>query len=265
MTRRWTYYSPTLRLVSAGELLRVVPSDRLWRLERVVDERGELLVEKVRAAEQLLGLYARAGLQNDAHATLTLQVREPTSADREQFAQIDQQLDQPLALVAELALTDDAHFALCDDVLVALETLFPGGVAVSETEVVRAESLREQLTREPPNVSHLDLLYGGDARHRAYTQAKLVELGVPGEAVVDTTEAIAVQARMPFALSASEQTTLCNAVMELAQHATAGHVRFRERGVWRDAVSNIGVYVVPLPQDAPRGMLARLSRLLRPR
>lgn len=269
MADGWTFYSPTLKVLSAGDLLKAIPSDRIWRLERVVSHRGEELVEKVRAAEQLLGLDARAGLQNDADATVTLRVRDPTAADRASLS------DAPfgpadLEVVAEVALSSIArangHVDLCDDVLAALDTLFPGGFAThSNGEVVDGSVLRSALNAEHATVTHVDLAYHGDARQRAFCHARLLELGLPPAVVVDTPQAVVVRARLPLTLTAMERAAATVAMMELAKFASAGHVRFRERGVWRDAVSNIGVQVVPLPDEAPRGMLHRLAHFLRPK
>lgn len=268
----WTFYSPSMRMASAGDLLRAIPSTRIWRLERSFVEDGQDTREMVRAAEQLLDLDVTLRLQNEPAAATRLRVREPSAADRQAFAALGR-TEFPaaqLAVVAEVTLLDTArhggHLDIGDDVLGGLEGVFRGGVAHSPStgELTSAAEIARLMDEDHASCSHIDLSLRCDEPQLSYVVRQLRELPPPfGTLLVATDSAVVLRARFPTTLTREEIDAVCRTAMEMAQYARAGHVRLREQGVWRRAVDGIGAQIAPVPSGEGEGVFGRLARLLR--
>lgn len=268
----WTFYSPKIKMATAGELLRAIPSTRIWRLERSFVEDGEDTRELVRAAEQLLDLDVTLRLQNDPAAAIRLHVRLPTDADRRQFTNIGYAEfgANDITVVADIALEMSAiragHLDVADDLIAALDGVFRRGVAHSAQtgELLVANDVARLLHSETARCSHIDVKLHCDRRAQEYVARQFAELPPPfGQLMRRDGDAVMLRARFPPGLSDDEINAVCSVAMAMARHANGGHVRFRERGSWRHVIDNVGSSVQPLPTDQSEGMFGRLTRLLR--
>jgi len=269
----WTFYSAKRRSPSAGELLRSIPSRRNLRLDRLIVEGGEETLMPVRAAELLVGIDARLSLQNDSRGALQLQVFEATDEHRTSYHALgrDEPKAQDLRTVARITMRESAHQAgyvdLGDDVLCGLEGLFSGGVGhcPSTGEVVAAKEVVRIMDPEVTPCSHIDLRLRCDEPQRTYVLNQLREMpyGMASLHGQDT-YSVFLRGRFPSRLSPEEVRSVCNMALELAKYASSGHVRFREGGVWQEAVEGIGAQVAPVSAAAAdasepkRGMISRL-------
>lgn len=269
----WVFYSSKRGFASAGELLRAIPSSRIWRMERTVLDEGESLLEMVRAAEQLLDLDVTLRLQNEPDAATRLVIHQATVADKRWFSQLGRNEFAPdqLATVAEVSLLPTAieggHLDIADDVIVGLEQLYRGGVAHSPAtgELVSVAELSRIMDSESIRCSHLDLQLACAPSQRAYVTQQLAELPPPfGRYVRSEGDTLCLRTRFPTTLGVEEINAVCTVAIEMAKYASSGHVRFRERGVWRSAVENIGARVADPPGDAT-GIFGKLTRMLRPK
>ena len=267
----WVYYSSKRGFASAGELLRAIPSSRIWRLERTVVDDGETTSEMVRAAEQLLDLDVTLRLQNEPAAATRLRVLEADPSHRRAFAELGPADFPPAQLqtIAEVSLEpsaiDAGHIDICDDVLAGLEQLYRGGIAHCPRtgEIVATTELRRMLDADIVRCSHLDLELCCDGRQRAYVCQQLSELPPPfGRYLRTEGDTLSLRTRFPATLSGAEIDAVCAVAKEMAKYARSGHVRFRERGVWSHAVEGIGTRVADPPGDTS-GVFGRLTRLLR--
>lgn len=265
----WTFYSPKLKLANVGELLREIPSNRIFRLERSFTESGQETAELVRAAEQLLDLDITIRLQNDPTGSMRLQVRLPSDADRRAFAALGRSEFTPkeVAVVAVVGLSRAAieagHLDLGDDVIAALSELFRRGIAHSPStgEVLVASELA-RLLHSDARCSHIDLQLHCEAHEFAYVASELKQLPAPlGDRVRAAAGLLTLRSRVPLGLSMEEIGAICSVAVTLSRHAAAGQVRFRQRGVWSDAVA-VGGGGAP-PAEKSEGMFSRISRLLR--
>ncbi len=268
----WVFYSSKCGFASAGDLLRSIPSARIWRLERNIDDDGTASSEMVRAAEQLLDLDASLRLQNDPSAAISLRVVEANDRYRRQFAELGRTEFPPdqLQIVAEIGLKPSAieagHLDIGDDVLVGLEQLYRGGIAhcTRSGELVAVSELSKILNSDVVRCSHLDLQLSCDRRQRDYVSRQLAELPPPfGQYMRIDGETLFLRTRFPTTLSAEEVNAVCSLARDMARYAKSGHVRFRERGVWTHAVTGIGTQVAE-PPDGADGVFSRLTRLFRP-
>ena len=266
----WILYSPKMRLASAGELLRCIPSDRIWRLERTFVEDGKDTAEMVRAAEQLLDLDVTLRLQNDPGAATSLKVRQPTDEDRRTFSGLgrDEFLPNDLAVIAEVTLSqgaiDAGHLEIADEVLCGLGDLYRTAIAHSphSGEVVAVKELVRLMSSDDTRCTHLDLMLVCEDRQQAFVARKLRELPHPfGRYLRVENNSLLLRTRFPVRLDRDQVDSVCSVAMDMAQYASEGHVRFRERGYWRHAVQGIGsrppTPVPGAPAPAPAQPLAQ--------
>lgn len=270
----WTFYSPSRRDKSAGDLLRAIPSRRNLRLERDVEDDGEKSVEAVRAAEQLFDLRVVLRLTNDPRGALRLTVRradESTRALYRDLAPANAPKPADIQVYAELALFESAmeagHVDLADDVVAGLEQVFPGGIAVSPmtNEVLCARELVVATDKDLRPWSHADARFDVDETRRDYLVHLLNSLPPSmGSLVRCEGGRVIVRGRVPAQVSREELQYAEQLLSHCASFAHAGHVRYREEGMWREA-TRIGPELAPLPaewlvkrQGVVRGVIARL-------
>ncbi len=259
---------------SAGDLLRAVPTRRNLRLERVVYDGSDESIEAVRAAETLFGLQVRLRLLNDPDVALALVIRDAERGDREEFRELG--LDEPapddIEVYAEITMDETAvragYVALADDVLCGLEQVFGDGVAWSPAtdEVFVAAAIARMMDSEDTPWTHLDVELAFEGERLRYVGERLTD-ELPGamtRMLRRSDHGIELRGRFPAALDPDEYRDVWTVLLELAPFASAGHIRFREKGTWSDIVEGIGGDVADVPEEwaaSRRGIRGVISRL----
>lgn len=274
----WTFYSPSTRYPSAGELLKAIPSRRNLRMERVVEEGDEVLAEAVRAAEQLLDLDVTLRLQNDPDGAIRFRLSEVDDDWRRRYAALSVPGGPDvgdISIVAQLNVHETAvasgHVDLVDDVVCGLERVFPGGVAHNPAgdEAVLGREIVRIMDPEQTRWSHLDVKLRLAEEQHAYVVARLVELPSAMQSLIFVgPEQISIRGRFPCQLEAETVDRVWHALLDLVPFASGGYVRLREEGVWQDLVSGVGTQDIPaLPEEwlrsRKKGLIGILSRLFR--
>ena len=242
-------------------------------MERVVDDGRESLAEAVRAAESLVGLDVTLRLQNDPNGALRIRVFDARSQYRREYAELELEGAPPpdeIVVVAELSLHESAvdagHLDLVDDVVSGLEEVFPGGVAHSPMtgEVILASEILRIMDPDQTRWSHVDVRLALDSPQREYVLERLQELPESMQRLVRTSdEGVLIRGRFPSELDADQVELSWQRLLDLVPYARAGHVRFREGGMWQQAVEGLGSQVAPPPAEwlkqrkGVRGTIAR--------